>query len=52
MDNGEEFIRYNISGNYNGMTGMYVADFYRTGNTWDFAAIGEGVSVRNLNQMI
>ena len=38
-----EFCRFNLSDNYNGMTGMIVGEFYRENHNWKFNAIGEPV---------
>ena len=34
------------------MTGIFVADLERSGNDWHFEAIGEGVKVENIAEMI
>lgn len=52
MDSGKELVRYDIDGNFTGMTGIFVADLERSGNDWHFKAIGEGVRVRNITEMI
>ena len=38
-----EICRFNLSENYNGMTGMIVGELYRYNNEWKFNAIGQGV---------
>ncbi len=47
-----ELVRYEIDGNFEGMTGIFVADLERSGNDWHFEAIGEGVKVENIAEMI
>ena len=41
-----------MSGNYNGKTGIFVADLYRYNGDWKFRALGEGVEVTNIMQMV
>ena len=48
---GRELIRYDIDGNFNNMTGIFVADIYRDNNGWTFKAIGEGCR-GNIDDMI
>lgn len=43
MDNNQEICRYNLSENYNNMTGLVVGEIYRKGNEWKFNAIGQAV---------
>lgn len=43
MDDNSEFCKYDLSENYNVMTGMIVGEVYREGNGWEFNAIGEPV---------
>lgn len=48
----KELVRYNVDGNFDGMTGIFVADVYRHNGEWKFKAIGEGVKVDGINDMI
>lgn len=51
--NNKELARYNLSGQeYQGMTGMIMAELYRHNNDWKLAAIGNGVSVGGLGELI
>ncbi len=38
-----EFCNYNLSENYNDMTGLVVAEIYKHNGAWKFNAIGQGV---------
>lgn len=52
ISNNKELARYNLSGQeYNGMTGMIMAEIYRHNNEWKMAAIGNGVSVNGLGEI-
>jgi stress response protein SCP2 len=51
--NNKELARYNLSGKeYSGMTGMVLAEVYRHNNEWKMAAIGNGVSVNGLAELV
>ncbi len=52
MDTGKELIRYDIDGNFDGKTGIFVADVYRYNGEWKFKAIGEGVNVKKISDMV
>lgn len=52
MKSGKELVRYDIDGEFSGMTGIFVADLERSGNDWHFKAIGEGVKVANIDEMV
>ena len=43
MDNNTEICRYNLSENYNDMTGLVVGEIYRKNGEWKFNAIGQPV---------
>lgn len=43
MDSNQEICRYNLSENYNNMTGLVVGEIYRKGSEWKFNAIGQPV---------
>ena len=43
MDNNSEICRYNLSDNYNNMTGLVVGEIYRRNGEWKFNAIGQPV---------
>lgn len=47
--NNQELARYNLSGReYQGMTGMILAEVYRHGNDWKMAAVGNGFKIETL----
>jgi stress response protein SCP2 len=49
----KEIARYNLSGKeYRGSTGMILAEVYREDDEWKMAAIGEGVNVSGLQQLV
>ncbi|MDB9511267.1 TerD family protein [Kamptonema animale CS-326] len=51
--NNKELARYNLSGSeYKGMTGMIMAEIYRHNNEWKMAAVGDGVKVNGLGELI
>lgn len=43
MDNNSEICRFNLSENYDQMTGMIVGEIYRKNGEWKFNAIGQPV---------
>ncbi len=43
MDHNTEICRFNLSENYNGMTGLVVGEIYRKNGEWKFNAIGQPV---------
>lgn len=43
MENKREICRYNLSDNYNNMTGLVVGEIYRKNGEWEFNAIGRPV---------
>lgn len=49
---GKELVRYNVDGNFKGKTGIFVADIYRYNGEWKVKAIGEGVKVANIQEMV
>ena len=49
----KELARYDLSGiEYVGMTGMVMAEVYRHNQEWKMAAIGNGVSVNGIGEMV
>lgn len=51
--NNQELARFNLSGqDYQGMTGMVLAEVYRHNDEWKMAAIGNGVSVNGLEELV
>ncbi|MCR5835182.1 MAG: TerD family protein [Lachnospiraceae bacterium] len=43
LNNGSEICRFNLSENYNDMTGLIVGEIYRKDGEWKFNAIGQAV---------
>lgn len=43
MDNGNEICKFNLSENYNNMTGLVVGEIYRKNGEWKFNAVGQPV---------
>lgn len=53
VSNNKEIARYNLSGSeYQGATGMVIAEIYKHGNEWKMAAIGQGFKVEGLAGLI
>ncbi|MGK7926045.1 MAG: TerD family protein [Spirulina sp.] len=53
MADNREIARYNLSGTtYSGMTGMILAEVYRDNNGWNLKAIGEGINVNGLEEVV
>jgi len=48
----EEMIRYNLTDNYSGSTCLVVGEIYRHGGDWKFAAIGNGITVSGLQEVV
>lgn len=52
MDSHKELVRYDVDGNFDKMTGIFVADIYRYNGEWKFKAVGEGVKVEGISEMV
>ena len=51
--NNKELARYQLSGlEYAGMTGMVMAEIYRHNNEWKMGAVGDGVKVNGLEELM
>jgi stress response protein SCP2 len=51
--NNREIARYNLSGReYQDCTGMIMAEIYREGNHWEMEAIGRGIRISNLQELV
>mgnify|MGYP002777018192 CR=1 FL=1 len=51
--NNQELAKYNLSGSeYQGMTGMVMAEIYNHNNEWKMAAIGNGVKANGLEELV
>ncbi len=50
--NNKEIARYSLSGrDYQGKTGMILAEVYRHDDEWKMAAIGEGINVNDIQEI-
>jgi len=53
MGNNQEIARYQLSGGeYSGKTGMIMAEIYRHQNEWKMAAVGNGLKVETLGDIV
>lgn len=53
VSNNQELARYNLSGSeYTGMTGMIMAEIYNRNNEWKMAAIGNGINVNGIGELL
>ena len=51
-NNNEELLKFSLSENYAGSTSLTVAEIYRNGSEWKFAAVGAGSSDAGLGEMV
>lgn len=52
FESDKELLSYDVKGNFNGKTGIFIADIYRNNGEWEFKIIGEGVKVKDINEMV
>ncbi|MGD2181413.1 TerD family protein [Lusitaniella coriacea] len=53
LANNREIARYNLSGQeYSGQTGMIMAEIYRHNGDWKMAALGNGIQVNGLEELV
>jgi tellurium resistance protein TerD len=53
QSNNQELAKYNLSGSeYKGITGMLMAEIYKHNDEWKMAAIGNGVKVNGLQEIV
>ena len=52
LNSGKDLVRYDVDGNYKGKTAIFVADLHRTDEGWVFEAVGNGVKVGGISQMV
>ncbi len=53
LSNNRELAKYNLSGSeYEGMTGMIMAEIYSHNNEWKMAAVGDGVKAKGLEEIV
>ncbi|WP_291634038.1 TerD family protein [Clostridium sp.] len=48
----KELLRFNLSEEYSGKTGLFVAEIYRNNGEWKFTAIGEPDTSSGLGEMV
>lgn len=49
--NGQEFLKYNLTEDYSGMTAMIFGEIYRHNGEWKFNAIGQGTTDPGLAEL-
>lgn len=52
LDTGKELVHYDIDGNFKSKTGIFVGEIYLYNGEWKFKAIGEGVKVADIGEMV
>ncbi len=52
LNGAKELLRFNLTDDYGSKTALIVAELYRHGAEWKFAAIGEGTSDKNISEML
>lgn len=53
LANNREIVRYNLSGSeFKGKTGTLVAEVYRQSDAWEMSALGEGLDVSGLQELV
>lgn len=50
-NNSKEMVRFNLTDDYSGKTGLIVGEIYRNGSEWKFGALGEGTNDASLSEM-
>jgi len=50
--NNQELIHFNLTDNYSGKTCLVVGEIYRHGSDWKFAAVGNGINVPGLGELV
>ena len=49
--NNQELCKYNLTGNYSGMTAMIFCELYRRNGEWKFSAVGQGTNDPGLGEL-
>ncbi|BCB04124.1 TerD family protein [Bacillus sp. KH172YL63] len=52
MNDKQELIKFNLTENYSGKTSLIVAEIYRHGNEWKFAAVGTGTNDGKVGDLV
>ena len=50
--NNQELIHFNLTDDYSGKTCLVVGEIYRHGGDWKFAAVGNGINVPGLGELV
>ncbi|WP_335869881.1 TerD family protein [Bacillus sp. 2205SS5-2] len=50
--NQEELLKFSLTDNYSGKTSLLVAEIYRHGSEWKFAAVGTGTNDAGLQEIV
>ncbi|MFZ3589693.1 TerD family protein [Bacillus sp. DJP31] len=50
--NKQELLKFNLTDNYSGKTSLVVAEIYRHGSEWKFAAVGTGTNDAKLEDIV
>ncbi len=51
ISDNKEMLRFNLTEQYSGKTGLFVAEVYRNNGEWKFVAVGEGDASAGLGEM-
>ena len=51
-ESNQELIHFNLTDNYSGKTCLVVSEIYRQGSDWKFAAVGNGINVPGLGELV
>ena len=52
LTDNKEMLRFNLTEEYSGKTGLFVAEIYRNGGEWKFTAVGESDASSGLGEMV
>jgi tellurium resistance protein TerD len=52
LSDNKEMLRFNLTEEYSGKTGLFAGEIYRNNGEWKFIAVGEGDSSTGLGEMI
>lgn len=48
----KELVRYNITGDFNSKTAIFVADLYRNNDYWKLSLVEQGVQAKSIDEMV
>jgi len=52
ISDNKEMLRFNLTEEYSGKTGLFVAEIYRNNGEWKFTAVGESDTSSGLGEMV